>query len=73
MLTKQQATDAATQEFSKHRQQVSEYAVFVETYKADGNKWIVWFDYKGPFPIPGGKNAVLVDKVSGETVFMPGE
>jgi hypothetical protein len=45
----------------------------VETYHADEKKWIVWFDKTGPFPIPGGKHAVVVHKSTGATVYMPGE
>ncbi len=73
MLTQNQAVEVAKKEFSKHGHQVSDHDITAETYPADEKQWIVWFDKKGPFPIPGGKHAVLVDKTTGHADFMPGE
>ena len=73
MLTEDQAIETAKKEFTKHGRLVSDYDVAIETYHADEKQWIVWFDRKGPFPIPGGKHAVLVDKTTGQSVFLPGE
>lgn len=73
MLTQDQAIEVAKKEFAKHGRPVSEYAVTIETYHADEKQWIVWFDKIGPFPTPGGKHAVLVHKITGHAVFMPGE
>jgi hypothetical protein len=73
MLTQDQAIEIAKNEFARHGRLVSDYAVTIETYHADDKQWIVWFDKIGPFPIPGGKHAVLVDKMTGHAVFMPGE
>jgi hypothetical protein len=73
MLSQDEAVEIAKKEFAKHRQPVSDYDISVEPYHADKNQWIVWFEKKGPFPIPGGKNAVLVHRNTGAAVFMPGE
>ncbi|WP_089729128.1 hypothetical protein [Candidatus Thiosymbion oneisti] len=73
MLTQDQAIEMAKKEFTKHGYLVSDYEVAIETNPADEKQWIVWFDKKGPFQIPGGKHAILVDKITGQPVFMPGE
>jgi hypothetical protein len=73
MLTERQVIEIAKTEFEKHGRSASTYGVTVEPYHANETQWIVWFDKLGPFPIPGGKEAVLVNKVTGETTFMPGE
>jgi hypothetical protein len=73
MLTQDQAVEIAKIEFQKHGRSPSDYLVTVETYHADRNQWIVWFDKAGPFRTPGGKHAVVVHKTTGKAVFMPGE
>jgi hypothetical protein len=73
MLTKERAVAVATQEFVKHGRSASDYNVTIEPYHADSTQWMVWFDRKGPFPLPGGKHGVLVDKSTGHAVFLPGE
>lgn len=73
MLTQEQAIEIAKTEFSKHGRLASDYATTIETYYADDQQWIVWFDEIGPFPVPGGKHFVLVGKATGVSVFMPGE
>jgi hypothetical protein len=73
MITKDQAMEIARKEFSKHGHTVSDYDVTVETYYADERQWMVWFEKKGPFPIPGGSHAVLVHRTTGQPSFMPGE
>lgn len=73
MLNQEEAVEVAKREFAKHGYLVSDYNISAEVYGADHEQWIVWFDKKGPFPIPGGKHAVLVHKSTGHAVFMPGE
>jgi len=73
MLTQDEAIEAAKKEFTLHGYVASDYDAIIETYPDDENQWIVWFDGKGPFRTPGGKHAVLVDKETGQTVFMHGE
>ncbi len=73
MVTKDKAIETAKKEFTKQGRFVSDYDVSVETYYADEKQWIIWFDKKGTFRIPGGKHAVLVHKTTGQSVFMPGE
>jgi hypothetical protein len=73
MITEEQAVAIAEQEFAKHGHAVSDYNVTIEPHYADPMQWTVWFGRKGPFPIPGGKSAVNVNKVDGHAVYMPGE
>jgi hypothetical protein len=73
MVTQDQAVEIAKAEFEKHGRSAAEYTITVETYRADNDQWIVWFDRAAPFRAPGGKHAVLVHKTTGRAVFMPGE
>jgi hypothetical protein len=73
MLSQQEAIEVAKKVFADQGNDVADYDVNVETYHRDEQKWIVWFNKSGPFPIPGGKHAVVVHKSTGATVFMPGE
>jgi len=73
MLTEDQATKLAIVELGRQGRAASDYNIVVETYHADPTEWIVWFDRKGRFPVPGGKEAVRVHKTTGRAIFMPGE
>lgn len=73
MLTQHEAISVASKELAKRGYVATEYDVKIETYDANENEWIVWFDLRRPLPVPGGKHAVLVDKRTGRTEFMPGE
>jgi len=73
MLTEAQAVTAAEAEFAKSGRVASDYTITLEPDPEDSAAWIVWFNRKGPFPVPGGKHAVLVDKTTGHAVFMPGQ
>lgn len=73
MITQEQAIELAKEQFNKHGHSASDYDISIETYYADEKQWIIWFDKKGPYPIPGGKHAVLVHKTTGQSIFMPGE
>lgn len=73
MIGKDQAIEIATTELTRQGRRVSDYDVFVETDPSNEKRWIVWLDRKGPFRIPGGKHAVMVDKATGQASFMPGE
>jgi hypothetical protein len=73
MFTQEQAIEVAKQEFSRQGRPPSDYDISIEIYYADEKQWIIWFDKKGPYPIPGGKHAVLVHKTTGQAVFMPGQ
>jgi hypothetical protein len=73
MITQEHAIEIAKKEFESHGRLASDYTITVESYDADDRQWIVWFDKSGPFPIPGGKHAVLVDKTTGKTVFRQGQ
>lgn len=73
MLTQDQAIETAKEEFARQGYLASDYDITIQVYYADEQQWIVWFDKKGPFRIPGGKHAVVVHKITGQSVFMPGE
>jgi hypothetical protein len=73
MLAQDEAVEVAKKEFAAHGRAAADYTITVEAYHADANRWIVWFDRKGPFPTPGGKHAVTVHKTTGQAVFMPGQ
>jgi hypothetical protein len=71
MISREQAIATAQTELTKHGFAAADYDVTVD---ADGKTgWMVWFEKKGPFPVPGGRHAVRVDASTGRAVFMPGE
>lgn len=73
MIDEEEAVIIATVEFEKTGASASNYHISIEPYGADASNWIVWFEWKSPFPIPGGRSAVLVHRETGDTQFMPGE
>jgi len=73
MIDKEKALEIAQKELEKFRQSASNYEASIEPYAADPKKWIIWFEWKSEFPIPGGRNAVVVDRETGESLFMQGE
>jgi hypothetical protein len=73
MVTRDQAIEIAKRELTKQGHAVADYDLSVDPENTDREYWMVWFDRKGPFPVPGGKHAVRVNKVTGEAQFMPGE
>ncbi len=73
MITEDRAVEIASMAFTAQGRRAADYDVSIETYPADENQWIVWFDKKGPFRIPGGKHAVVVHKSTGQSEFMAGE
>lgn len=73
MITETQAIERAEVTFVKAGFQPSDYDVTVTVEPSAAAAWMVWFDKKGPFPIPGGKHLVKVNRETGETRFMPGE
>jgi hypothetical protein len=73
MIAQEQAIEIAKEEFNKQGRSASDYEISIEIYYADEKQWIIWFDKKGLYPIPGGKHAVLVHKATGQSIFMPGQ
>jgi hypothetical protein len=73
MVTRTQAVQIAKAEFTRAGYAVSDYEVTIDSDVPREKCWMIWFDKKGPFPIPGGRHAVSVDKFTGQSVFMPGE
>lgn len=72
MITEPQAVELAKAAFTKAGHQVSDYDVSVE-HDAGAKRWMVWFDRKGPFRVPGGRHYVKVDENTGEAVFAAGQ
>jgi hypothetical protein len=73
MVTRDQAIEAAKRELTKHGHAVSDYDITVDPENPTEDYWMIWFDKKGPFPVPGGKHGVRVNKSTGHVEFMPGE
>ena len=73
MVTRDQAIEVAKKEFSKHGRAVSDYDITVDPDNTTDDYWMIWFDRKGPFPTPGSKHAVRVNKSTGHAEFMPGQ
>src|SRR6266536_732115 len=72
IITELKALELAKKEFVRSGRKVEDYRVSVET-DSGGQEWIVWFDRKTEYPVPGGKHAVTVEKATGKAVFMQGE
>lgn len=73
MVTQDQAVEIAKKELAKHGHSVAEYALTVDPDNARATEWVIWFEKKGAFPIPGGRHAVFVNKDTGKPRFMVGE
>jgi len=73
MITEDQAVEIATKTFTAQGRRAADYDVSIETNAANENQWIIWFDKKGTFRIPGGKHAVVVNKSTGQSKFWAGE
>ena len=71
IATEAKALELAKAEFAKTGRKVDDYRVTIKTDSGQG--WIVWFDEKGPYSIPGGRHAVRIEQATGKAVFMPGE
>ena len=73
MIAAEQALALASQEFTRQGMDVQTYEIMLDEKLSKGDFWMIWYDKKGPFPIPGGKHLVRVSKATGEAVFMKGE
>jgi hypothetical protein len=71
-VTETKAVQLAIEIFHKTGRNVMNYKITVKT-DSNGQEWLVWFDQKGDYAVPGGKHLVTVNKHSGDVVFMPGE
>ncbi len=72
VVTESKAIELAKAEFARTGRKTANYQVTVES-DSTGKKWIVWFDPKAKYPLPGGKHAVTVEKATGQASFLPGE
>lgn len=72
-MTRDQAIEIASHELARNGYTVSDYSVTVDQEDSNGEYWQLWFDAKGPYPVPGGRHGVRVNKTTREARFMPGE
>ncbi len=73
MVTQEQAIEIAKKELVRHGYAALDYDTSVDSETSGGQYWMIWFDKKGPFPIPGGRHIVRVNKATGHPDFMRGE
>ena len=73
MVTQPQAIEIAKKEFEKHGRAVSDYDMTVTHDDPSRTYWLICFEKKGPFHVPGGRHCVRVDKPTGASTFMQGE
>ena len=71
MVAQEQAIEIAKQELAKHGFQVADFVITIDP--ENDSEWAVWFEKKGPYRVPGGRHAVLVDKDTGNARFLGGE
>ncbi len=72
MITKSKAEELAIAEFERNGIRQEDYVVSVAADNT-GKKWLVSFEKKGKYPLPGEKHLVTVEKDGGKAVFMRGE
>lgn len=72
MITKSKSEELAIVEFEKNGMRQKDYVVSIAADNT-GNKWLVSFEKKGKYPLPGEKHLVTVEKDGGKAVFMRGE
>ncbi len=73
MVSREQALTIAHQAHQERGFAPNDYNVELSDADSSESHWLVWFDRKGEFPVPGGKHAVQVDKTTGQALFLPGE
>jgi len=72
IVTESRALEIAKTAFLKTGRNVSDYNVSLKS-DSIGNKWVVCFDEKGRYAVPGGKHLVTVEKLTGKATFMQGQ
>lgn len=72
MITESRAKELAQTEFTRNGLRLEEYDVSI-TVDGKKNRWLVSFDRKGKYRLPGGKHLVTVSMNGGQTIFMRGE
>lgn len=73
MVTQDRAIEIAKKEFAKYGRVVSDYDISVGPDDPPRTFWMICFDKKGPFRVPGGRHCVRVEKSGGAATFMQGE
>ena len=73
MVTKDQAIEIATKELANSDRAPKDYEMTVDPEDTNQDFWMIWFERKGPYPAPGGRHAVRVNKNTGHADLMPGE
>jgi hypothetical protein len=72
-VEKTEAIELANKEFVRNGNELDKYDVSVDLQLGEERYWMVWYDRKGPFRVPGGKHLVRVDARTGEATFLKGE
>jgi len=73
MIAQDQAIEIAKAELTRHGRSPSDYDVSVEPDAPSRTSWMVCFERKGPFRVPGGRHCVRVEKSTGTATFLEGE
>jgi hypothetical protein len=73
MVSQDQAIEIAKTEFGKQDRVVSDFDISVDPDEPSRKFWMICFDKKGPFRVPGGRHCVRVEKSGGAAVFLKGE
>jgi hypothetical protein len=70
---KAEAIELANKEFVRNGNELEKFNVSVDLLPSENRYWMIWYDRKGPFAVPGGKHLVRVDAMTGEATFLKGE
>lgn len=68
-----QAVALANEELSRNGIDVANYDIEIDGKMSQGPHWMIWYERKGPYRMPGGRHAVKIDKNTGQAVFMKGQ
>ena len=61
MITESKALELAKKEFVRNGLRLEDYRVSVKT-NSSGQNWIIWFDRKGEYSVPGGSMQLRLKK-----------
>jgi hypothetical protein len=70
---KAEAIELANKEFVRNGNELEKFNVSAELHPSANGYWMIWYDRKGPFAVPGGKHLVRVDAKTGQATFLKGE
>jgi hypothetical protein len=72
-IDRAEAIELANKEFVRQGNDLEKFDVSADPRLSEDRYWIVWYDRKGPFRVPGGKHLVRVDTVTGQSTFLKGQ